>query len=146
MAHVGEVRVLAETIDAELARVGCGEGARIGVVLGNRMESIASLIAILGKGRTIITLNPMQPTARVTADAVASLPQVVLAPQSVWEETEFEVAMAEAGIVGFAVDGLDVVQRTGGPEVTIEVVKDEKDPIAVEMFTSGTTGRPSGSR
>lgn len=138
----GEVRVLAEKIDAELARVGCGEGARIGVVLGNRMESIASLIAILGKGRTIITLNPMQPTARVTADAVASLPQVVLAPQSVWEETEFEVAIAEADIVGFAVDGLDVVQRTGGPEVTIEVVKDEKDPVAVEMFTSGTTGPP----
>src|SRR5690606_28611307 len=64
----GEVRSLAEKVDAELTRVGCSEGARIGVVLGNRVESVASLIAILGKGRTIITLNPMQPPARVTAD------------------------------------------------------------------------------
>lgn len=138
----GEVRVLAEKIDAELTRVGCGEGARIGVVMGNRMESIASLIAILGKGRTIITLNPMQPTARVTADAVASLPQVVLAPQSMWDETEFENALVEAGVVGFAVDSADIVQRTGGPEVTVEVPKTESDPVAVEMFTSGTTGPP----
>ncbi|MEE2034746.1 class I adenylate-forming enzyme family protein [Rhodococcus chondri] len=138
----GEVRALAEKIDAELARVGCGEGSRIGVVLGNRMESVASLIAILGKGRTIITLNPMQPTARLTADAVASRPQVVLAPQNMWDETEFEVALAEAGVVGFAVDGIDVVQRTGGPEVTIEASRNEQDPVAVEMFTSGTTGPP----
>ena len=138
----GEVRALAENVDAELTRVGCGEGARIGVVLGNRTESISSLIAILGKGRTIITLNPMQPTARVTADAVASLPQVVLAPQSMWDDRDFELALAEADIVGFAVDGIDVVQRTGGPEVTIEAPRNEEDPVAVEMFTSGTTGPP----
>ncbi len=138
----GDIRVLAEKIDAELVRVGCGEGSRIGVVLANRMESVASLIAILGKGRTLVTLNPMQPTARVTADAVASRPQVVLAPRRLWEESEFEFAMAEAGIVGFAVDGIDLDQRTGGPEVTIEAPKNEKDPVAVEMFTSGTTGPP----
>ncbi|MCK8669797.1 class I adenylate-forming enzyme family protein [Rhodococcus sp. NPDC003382] len=138
----GEVRSLAERIDSELTRVGCGEGARIGVVLSNRTESISSLIAILGKGRTIITLNPMQPTARVAADAVASRPQVVLAPGTWWEEAEFATAIAEAGIVGFSVDGIEVEQRAGGPEVTIEVATDEKDPVAVEMFTSGTTGPP----
>ncbi|WP_420749390.1 class I adenylate-forming enzyme family protein [Rhodococcus sp. O3] len=138
----GEVRALAEKIDDELTRVGCGEGARIGVVLGNRMESVASLIAILGKGRTIVTLNPMQPTARVTADAVAALPQVVLAPQNDWDIEDFTVPLAGAGIVGFAVDGVEVVQRTGGPEVTIEVPTDVSDPVAVEMFTSGTTGPP----
>lgn len=138
----GEVRALAEKIDAELTRVGCGEGTRIGVVLGNRVESISSLIAVLGKGRTIITLNPMQPTARVTADAVAALPQVVLAPGSLWDDSRFEVALAEAGIVGFAVDGVDVVQRTGGPEATVEPPEIGSDPVAVEMFTSGTTGPP----
>ncbi|RZL79009.1 MAG: long-chain fatty acid--CoA ligase [Rhodococcus sp. (in: high G+C Gram-positive bacteria)] len=138
----GRVRELTERIDAELVRVGCGEGARIGVVLGNRVESIAALIAILGKGRTIVTLNPMQPTARVAADVVSSLPQVVLGPGSVWEDDEFVAAVSGAGIVGFAVDGSDVEQRVGGGVVTVPAMQDESDPIAVEMFTSGTTGPP----
>lgn len=137
-----EVRSLVETIDAELSRIGCGEGARIGVVLGNRAESIASLIAVLSKGRTVITLNPMQPPTRVAADAAASRPQVVLAPGSLWDDEEFESVLAEAGCVGFAVDGADVLQRTGGPEVSVPVLDGQRDPVAVEMFTSGTTGAP----
>ncbi|WP_024795623.1 class I adenylate-forming enzyme family protein [Tomitella biformata] len=139
----GEVRQLVERLDAELTRVGCGEGSRIGVVLGNRMESVAAMVAILGKGRTIVTLNPMQPTARLTADLVNSLPQVVLGPASVWAEPEFFSATANAGIVGFAVDGADVLQRTGGSGVvTIPTPPAAEPPIAVEMFTSGTTGPP----
>ncbi|MFD5810277.1 class I adenylate-forming enzyme family protein [Rhodococcus aetherivorans] len=138
----GRVRILAERIDAELTRTGCGEGSRIGVVLGNRVESIAAMIAVLGKGRTSITLNPMQPVARLTADMVAALPQVVLAPGSMWSEDEFTTAAQESGIVGFAIDGIEVDQRSGGSEVGIETDRDEQDPVAVEMFTSGTTGPP----
>ncbi|WP_067650718.1 class I adenylate-forming enzyme family protein [Nocardia harenae] len=136
------VRALVEKVDIELGRVGCGEGSRVGVVLGNRMESVAALIAVLGKGRTIITLNPMQPLPRVTADAVAALPQVVLAPQSLWDEEEFASALASAGVLGFAVDGVEVVQRTGGPEVELGAAEHDREPVAVEMFTSGTTGPP----
>ncbi|MBA4024933.1 MAG: AMP-dependent synthetase [Gordonia sp.] len=138
----GEIRALTERIDAELTRVGCGEGARIGVVLGNRIESIAALIAILSKGRTLVTLNPMQPVPRVASDMAASLPQVVLGPQSIWDEVEFDTAAKEVEIVGFAVDGSTVQQTIGGPEVTISATRDETDPVAVEMFTSGTTGPP----
>ncbi|MFF0818639.1 class I adenylate-forming enzyme family protein [Rhodococcus sp. NPDC003318] len=138
----GQVRVLVERIDEVLTGVGCEEGSRIGVVLGNRMESIAALVAILGKGRTIVTLNPMQPAARVASDLVNSLPQVVLAPAAIWAEAEFASAAEEAGILGFAVDGSTVEQRCGGPAVTIEADRDEQNPVAVEMFTSGTTGPP----
>lgn len=138
----GQVRVLVERIDAALTDAGCGEGSRIGVVLGNRMESIAALVAILGKGRTIVTLNPMQPAARVASDVVNSLPQIVLAPAATWAEAEFAAAAKESGILGYAVDGSTVEQRCGGPTVTIEAARDEQNPVAVEMFTSGTTGPP----
>lgn len=138
----GEVRVLVERIDEALGSVGCGEGSRIGVVLGNRVESIAALVAILGKGRTIVTLNPMQPTSRVTTDLVNSMPQVVLAPAALWSESEFFSAAGKSGIVGFAVDGSVVEQRCGGRDVTIEAPRKEQNPVAVEMFTSGTTGPP----
>lgn len=136
------MRAIADAIDAALNGVGCGEGARIGAVLDNRVESVAALIAVLGQGRTIITLNPMQPAARVTADAVASAPQVVLAPQSFWDEVGARTAIDEAGIIGFALDGTEIVQRTGGPQASAQFDLDAADPVAVEMFTSGTTGPP----
>lgn len=138
----GDVRVLVERIDEALTKAGCGEGSRIGVLLGNRTESIAALVAILGKGRTIVTLNPMQPAARVASDLVNSRPQVVLAPAATWSETEFVTAAEELGILGFAVDGAIVEQRCGGQTVPVEAPRDEQSPVAVEMFTSGTTGPP----
>lgn len=138
----GEVRRLVETIDAELTRIGCGEGTRVGIVIGNRTESIASLIAVLSKGRTVITLNPMQPAGRVAADAVASQPQVVLAPAALWDDTDFETALAAARCAGFAVDGVEVRRRTGTAAVSMPVPDTERAPVAVEMFTSGTTGPP----
>ncbi|AZG45921.1 class I adenylate-forming enzyme family protein [Gordonia insulae] len=138
----GDVRDLVERIDEALVRVGCREGSRIGVVLANRVESIAALVAILGKGRTIVTLNPMQPAARIASDLRNSDPQVVLAPSSLWEEDEFADAAYESGVLGFAVDGDRVEQRCGGPRVSFVDVVDQRDPVAVEMFTSGTTGPP----
>ncbi|MGC5255691.1 class I adenylate-forming enzyme family protein [Gordonia sp. DT218] len=138
----GDIRDLVERIDEALDRVGCREGSRIGVVLANRVESIAALVAILGKGRTIVTLNPMQPAARIAGDLQNSNPQVVLAPSSLWAEDEFADAAFDSGVLGFAVDGAGVEQRCGGPRVGYPAGTDERDPVAVEMFTSGTTGPP----
>ncbi|UYP18827.1 acyl--CoA ligase [Rhodococcus sp. Z13] len=137
----GEVRAIVERIDAELTRVGCGHGTRVGVVLSNRVESVAALIAILSRGRVLLTLNPAQPVPRIVEDAVGSRPAVVLASREYWANEQFAAPLAEAGIVGFAVDGPEVVQRIGGDRVRGGGV-DEKDPVAVEMFTSGTTGPP----
>ena len=138
----GDVRVLVERIDEALDRAGCGEGSRIGVVFGNRVESIAALVAILGKGRTIVTLNPMQPPSRVAADLVNSMPQVILAPAALWSEAEFVSAAEQSEILGFSVDGSAIEQRCGGVEATVLAHRDEQNPVAVEMFTSGTTGPP----
>ncbi|MDT5092170.1 MAG: long-chain acyl-CoA synthetase, partial [Mycobacterium sp.] len=49
----GAVRSLTERIDAELTAAGCGPGGRVAVVLANRMESAAALIAIFRGGRTL---------------------------------------------------------------------------------------------
>ncbi|MDN2496447.1 long-chain fatty acid--CoA ligase [Nocardia nova] len=138
----GEVRALAETLDTELAAAGCGAGSRIGAVLDNRMESIAALIAILGKGRTVITLNPMQPVARLTADTADAHPSAVLASAALWREPVFRSAAEEGGMIGFAVDGQQVVATTEAPAVPAPQDAEIADPVGVEMFTSGTTGPP----
>ncbi|WP_109526688.1 MULTISPECIES: class I adenylate-forming enzyme family protein [Nocardia] len=141
----GEVRTLAETLDTELAGAGCGEGSRIGVVLDNRMESIAALIAILGQGRTVITLNPMQPVARLTADMTGARPSAVLASSAMWNEPLFRSAAVVGGMIGFAVDGSQVVattEETPAMNARSEPDSVTTDAVGVEMFTSGTTGPP----
>ncbi|WP_330254149.1 long-chain fatty acid--CoA ligase [Nocardia sp. NBC_00565] len=139
----GEVRALAETLDTELAAAGCNAGSRVGVVLDNRMESIAALIAILGKGRTVITLNPMQPVARLSADMSEAHPRAVLASASMWSESGFRTAAEDRGVIGFAVDGPQVVATTEATAATApQTDSDIVDAVGVEMFTSGTTGPP----
>ena len=136
----GETRNLAETIDTQLTRVGCGENSRIGVVLNNRPESIAALIAILRAGRTLVTLNPLQPAARLGADLTGAAPDCVLAGEDFWGQTEFRSAVTSCGAAGFVVDG---------PTVTESVVAGRNghrtapaEAVGIEMFTSGTTGAP----
>jgi long-chain acyl-CoA synthetase len=132
----GQVRALTERIDRELAAAGCGSGGRVAVVLGNRMESVAALIAIFRADRTLVTISALQPAERLSADLVASGADYVLAPESLWREKAFADAVVELGATAFSVDGTEVAIRT---KATRE--PREGDPaIAIEMLTSGTTG------
>ncbi|WAC54010.1 class I adenylate-forming enzyme family protein [Gordonia sp. SL306] len=136
----GEVRALAEKIDRELTGIGACGGSRIGVVLGNRMESIAALVALLSTGRTITTLNPMQPIGRLTADLHQSRPRVVLAPAKLWDSVEFSAVAADLAVDGFAIDTGLTRRATGS--VSVEDDAKPSATVAIEMFTSGTTGPP----
>jgi acyl-CoA synthetase (AMP-forming)/AMP-acid ligase II len=136
----GEVRALAESIDAQLNRIGCGEHSRIGVVLGNRPESIAALIAVLRAGRTLITLNPMQPIARLSSDLSNAAPDCVLAGEAFWSQDEFRQAVTGCGAAGFAVDSLAVAETVTNKPRPAEETPHES--VGIEMFTSGTTGPP----
>jgi acyl-CoA synthetase (AMP-forming)/AMP-acid ligase II len=132
----GQVRALTERIDRELAAAGCGSGGRVAVVLGNRMESVAALISIFRADRTLVTISPLQPAERLSADLVASGADYVLAPENLWSEKAFADAIAELGAAAFSVDGTEVAIRA---EATREPC--DGDPtIAIEMLTSGTTG------
>nr|WP_237421810.1 class I adenylate-forming enzyme family protein [Gordonia sp. SID5947] len=136
----GEVRLLVESIDHELSVSGASEGSRIAVVLGNRMESIAALIALLSTGRTITTLNPMQPVGRLTADLRQALPRVVLAPGELWEIDEFVSTVSELATDGYVIDAGMAHRATRGAASVDDA--STTDTVAIEMFTSGTTGPP----
>ena len=77
-ASWGAVRALVEQIDHELSDAGCGNGGRVAVVLTNRMESVAALIAIFRGGRTLVTISPLQPPERLSADLAAAAVSFVL--------------------------------------------------------------------
>src|ERR1700722_20073877 len=89
----GQVRTLTERVNRELTAARCGPGGRVAVVRGNRMESVAALIAIFRAERALVTISPLQPAERLGADLVASGADYVLAPESLWREKAFADAI-----------------------------------------------------
>lgn len=134
----GRIRALTEQIDKELTAAGCGEGGRVAVVLSNRVESVAALIAIFRGGRTLVTISPLQPPERLSADLATAAAYYVLAPSVLWSDDVFTRAVDGLGATGWSVDGDEVVVRARGVAPT-----GERDrAVAIEMLTSGTTGAP----
>ena len=137
-ASWGSVRSLTERIDRELTAAGCRTGGRVAVVLSNRMESVAALIAIFRGGRTLVTLSPLQPPDRLSEDLAASGVSFVLAPTALWSEQVFSRAVAELGATGWSLDDGELAIRARGTKEAVS-----GDPaVAIEMLTSGTTGAP----
>jgi long-chain acyl-CoA synthetase len=134
----GRIRSLTERIDRELADAGCDAGGRVAVVLGNRLESVAALIAIFRADRTLVTISPLQPPERLSADLARSGAPYVMAPEALWSEQVLVDAVAALGAAGWSVQGDTVAVRA---RATNEPA--DGDPaVAVEMLTSGTTGAP----
>jgi acyl-coenzyme A synthetase/AMP-(fatty) acid ligase len=133
-----QVRSLSEQIDRALTAAGCRQGNRVAVVLGNRMESVAAVIAIFRTGRTLVTISPLQPPDRLSADLAASAAPYVLAPVTLWSEVIFTDTIAELGAAAWSMDG-DALT----PRATATSDATDADPaVAIEMLTSGTTGPP----
>src|ERR1700736_3300519 len=134
----GAVRSLTERIDRELTAAGCQTGGRVAVVLSNRMESVAALIAIFRGGRTLVTISPLQPPDRLSDDLAASAAPFVLAPAALWSDEVFNRAVADLGATGWRLDDGELDLQVRG---TTEAVSG--DPaVSIEMLTSGTTGAP----
>jgi acyl-CoA synthetase (AMP-forming)/AMP-acid ligase II len=132
----GRVRILAETIDDQLTAAGCAAGGRVAVVLDNRIESVAALIAIMQADRTLVTISPLQPVDRLSADLAGSGARYVLAPAALFDEQPFATAVGELGAAAWCLDERAIERR-----FELTAVPTTNDPtIAVEMLTSGTTG------
>lgn len=134
----GSVRSLTEKIDQELTAAGCAAGGRVAVALGNRMESVAALIATFRGGRTLVTISPLQPPDRLSEDLAASGVSFVLAPSALWSDEVFNRAVADLGASGWRLDQGELAVLVRGAKEAVS-----GDPaVAIEMLTSGTTGTP----
>jgi acyl-CoA synthetase (AMP-forming)/AMP-acid ligase II len=134
----GRVRSLAEQLDQVLTAAGCEAGGRVAVVLGNRVESVSALIAILRGDRTLVTISPLQPVERLSADLAASGAAFVLAPGALFDQDAFTAAVDALGAAAWRLDEGALEQRS---ESTGRHASNDPS-IAVEMLTSGTTGAP----
>jgi acyl-coenzyme A synthetase/AMP-(fatty) acid ligase len=134
----GEIRRLAERIDAELTAAGCHVGGRIAVVVNNRPESVAALLAVILGERTLVTLSPLQPPARLVADIRACGARYLLMPAALWSGSELSAVVTEIDATAWTFDGSEVTARA----VAATPIETVSPGVLVEMLTSGTTGPP----
>jgi acyl-coenzyme A synthetase/AMP-(fatty) acid ligase len=138
----GQLQAAAAEVDAALDAAGIGAAGRVGVVLENRPEHVCAVLAILASDRCLVTMSPLQPPDRLSADLRRSGVPVLLASSEVLERPGVLDAAAATGLV------LRLEPDGGVATVAGAVPSDpEANPgVAVEMLTSGTTGPPKRVR
>jgi acyl-coenzyme A synthetase/AMP-(fatty) acid ligase len=138
----GRLQAASAAVDEALDAAGIGAAGRVGVVLENRPEIVAAVLAILSSGRCLVTMSPLQPPDRLAGDiTLAAVPVLIAAPQ-VLDRPGVRDAAAADGLV-LRLDAEGAVGAVAG------AVPEDSQPnpgVSVEMLTSGTTGPPKRVR
>ncbi|MFJ9896514.1 class I adenylate-forming enzyme family protein [Streptomyces sp. NPDC091280] len=134
----GQVQRTARGLGDALDALGLPAGARVGVVLENRPEHVAVVVAVIASGRCLVMLSPLQPAARLAADIGRCTPPVVVSGAEVLaREGVLDTVTAHGAALELDTDGS--LRPAGG---TAPDAAPTSPGIAVEMLTSGTTGPP----
>ncbi|AXE63650.1 hypothetical protein BBF93_04995 [Hyphomonas sp. CACIAM 19H1] len=131
-----------DDISAILSEYNVPAGGRVGVFLHNRPGHIAAILAVLATDRCLVTLNPIYPDAVLAGDVEALGAPVVIGEPSDLSRPAIAGALARTSplIIEIAADLSSAVQRGEMAEKPFE--RPVADGIAIEMLTSGTTGKP----
>ncbi|ELY84299.1 long-chain-fatty-acid--CoA ligase [Natrinema altunense] len=125
---------------------GIGEGDRVGIYLPNLPQFVTAFYGTLRAGGIIVPMNPQYKAREIShmlgdsgAKAVVSLADLVPNVLEVQDETDVEQVVS----VGADVEGATVFDDFLADD-TKDVVDRADDDIAVQPYTSGTTGTPKG--
>lgn len=140
-----EIGAVATKVRDLIAASGADAPVAVGVVLTNRPEVVGAVIGVLLGGGCVVTLNPHQGDAGLTADVVSLRTPVVVARADDWARRGLRDAVADIGAAG--IELLDDPALGARSAAGLEAVTqgDHRVPdgdVAVEMLTSGTTGPP----
>jgi long-chain acyl-CoA synthetase len=139
----GDLQGIDRELDRELTSRGLGEGARVGIILESRPEHVGVLVALIARGRCIVTMSPMQPPERLSADIVASDVPVLVGTAEALSRPGIREAAGDAVVLEVGADSVVSVGRT---DVRPARPEDSSPGVIVEMLTSGTTGPPKRVR
>ncbi|WP_174291377.1 class I adenylate-forming enzyme family protein [Sphingomonas bacterium] len=130
-------------VRAVLDRLELPQGARVGIMLRNRLPQLQALYAVVLRGDCLVTVNPTYPDAVVAADIAGLDLAVVIAELADLERPGMEEALSRTGTAVIALPGA----WEGEP-----LLRHSREPGAarcpatpatmIEMLTSGTTGTP----
>ncbi|ELY58681.1 long-chain-fatty-acid--CoA ligase [Natronolimnohabitans innermongolicus] len=125
---------------------GIGEGDRVGIYLPNLPQFVTAFYGTLRAGGIVVPMNPQYKTREIShllddsgAKAVVSLADNVPNVVDVLEDTDVEQVVS----VGADVDGATAFEDFLADD-TAGIAERADDDVAVQPYTSGTTGTPKG--
>src|SRR6056297_3543081 len=129
-----------------LADAGVEPGDRVGIYLPNLPQYVTAFHGVLRAGGIVVPMNPQYKSREIShlladseASVVVTLADLVPFVQEVRDETAVETVVSVNG----AADGAVTFEEFLADE-ELDVVDRADDDVAVQPYTSGTTGTPKG--
>ena len=122
-----------------------GPAGRVAVLMRNRPEIISAALACVGQRQCIVTINPIYPEDRVADDFREADAPIVIATTTDWNRPQVSAALLASGALCLEVtmDAENPVTVRQAPTAPLKDHARAFAPgVAVEMLTSGTTGKP----
>lgn len=135
----GTIKSITRGLDEVLLARGMSAGTRIGLIIENRPEHVAVLVALLATDRTVVSFSSLQPPARLAADITRGDVSVLIGSPAQLVGEGVRPAAGSALVLEL---GSDAVVAAGPVEKSEPRPEDLAPGIAIEMLTSGTTGPP----
>jgi len=123
-----------------LDEMGAGPDFRIGVLLRNHIDMVPVLLALFRSDRCLASLNAVSPDAKLADDIVDAATPVLIGCASDWARPGIADAARQAGAAVISIENgrAEVRSRDFGSDNSRRTAQG----IAIEMLSSGTTGKP----
>ena len=133
-----------EGISALLDQLKLGADSRIGIMIQNRPDSVAAILATVARDCCIVSINPLLPKERLNKDLEAlKLPVVIGEPEDFAREGVLDILKASGTAIIESKPILHGANLKKGFETITGKELDHSQPgTIIEMLTSGTTGVP----
>ncbi len=127
----------------EAALAGAPDALRVAVFVRNRPEAVSPILACVTNGWCLVTMNPVNPDDRLAEDVEAVAAPVVIAATREWARPGVTEAARRVGSLCLEVrDDLTIGVLADAARPLADFPRATSPGVAVEMLTSGTTGRP----
>ncbi|WP_208292717.1 AMP-binding protein [Naumannella halotolerans] len=134
----GELRHRSAKLATVLAQAGVGTGTRVPVLMGKRPELITTLLAIWRLGAVHVPLFTAFATGAIELRVVGSGAKLVITEPGQRQKLD-------------PIDGIEILQTGEEWEAAIDAATEQESPVAagpqapfLQLYTSGTTGKPKG--
>ena len=122
-----------------------GRAGRVAVLMRNRPEILCATLACIAEEQCLVTINPVYPDDQVAEDLARVATPVIIASTQDWGRSAVAAAAAASGAL--------CLEIGSAPDFPVRVRSEASGPlaefpgafapgVAVEMLTSGTTGKP----
>lgn len=139
----GDLSARVDALHALYAQLELPVGARIGVMLRNRLPQLCALYSVLVTDACLVTVNPLYPDRALTDDLRALALPLILAEQDDLDRPGVIEALAETGTAVIVLaESWSGSARILHPRRAAVMQRGARTDVIIEMLTSGTTGKP----